>query len=161
MSLDTTESRSIFFTYLPCFCPQSGVYTHWKDFLPFWTPAKPSLLQAELSQLSVSPRIRCFRPFCDLNGPSLDLVQQAHASLVRGSPVLDTALQARPHQRWAENNSQLIQPVGNSFSNAAQEYVSCLCCKGTLLTQVVSAHFVCNWCSVWTMNIRKTVSFSR
>lgn len=41
------ESRSIFFILLPCLHPQSGVYTHRKDFLALSALAKPSLLRAE------------------------------------------------------------------------------------------------------------------
>lgn len=86
---------------------------------------------------------------------------KACACVVLGSPALGTALQAQPNQCWAENNNHLIQPVANGFPNAAQKHFGCLCCKGALLAQVFPAGVICNWCSVWATNIRKTVSFSR
>lgn len=73
---------------------------------------------------------------------------KACACLVLGSPALDTALQARSHQCWVENNNHLNKPIGTAFPNAAQEFIVCLCSMGILLAQIIPAGFICNWCSV-------------
>ncbi|KAK4828308.1 hypothetical protein QYF61_025320 [Mycteria americana] len=62
-----------------------------------------------------------------LHGPSLDSLQYVHVSLVLGSSALDTVFQGKVH---------LPQPAGNTPPDAAQDTISLLCCKGTLLAHV-------------------------
>ena len=70
----------------------------------------------------------------DINGPSLDSFQY-DISLVLGSPGLDSILWVWPHQPWAEGRNHLPQPVHSIPPNSAQDTISLLCNKGTLLAQ--------------------------
>lgn len=74
-----------------------------------------------------------------LFGPFLDSLQYAHVCLVLGSPALGTALQAWPHQCWAEEKDHLSWPADNALPNAARDSAGCFCCEGTLLAR---GHFV-------------------
>ena len=62
--------------------------------------------------------------FSHLCSPLLDSPQYVHVFLVLGSPVLDTALQVRPHQCWIKGQDHLPRPAGNTPSNAAQDATS-------------------------------------
>ena len=108
--------------------------------LPFsWDLPKPCLLQAEQPHLSqpflMWEMIWSLHHPC---GPPLNFLQYVYAFLVLSSPELDPALQAWPHQHWAEWQDHLPLPTGNILSNAAQDTICLLCHTGTLLTCVQS-----------------------
>jgi len=69
-----------------------------------------------------------------LGSPLLDSLQCVCASLVLGSPELDTAPQMWPLPCCAEGKDHLPWPAGNALPNAAQDTICRLCSKGTLLS---------------------------
>jgi len=71
-----------------------------------------------------------------LHGPSLDSVHYVHISLALMSPEMDMLLQMCPHQCPVEGKDHSPQPGGSTFPSAAQDTISVLCCKGTLLAHV-------------------------
>jgi len=74
-----------------------------------------------------------FHPSDGFRGPPLDLLQQIHVFSGLRSPELDTGLQVGSHQSRAEGQNHLPQPAGHVSSDAAQDMVGLLGCKGTLL----------------------------
>lgn len=75
------------------------------------------------------------------HGPLLDSLRYAGVSLLRRSPELRAVLQVWPHQCFVERKDHLCWPAGSIFisffiSVAAQNTVSLLSHKGTLLTHI-------------------------
>lgn len=66
----------------------------------------------------------------------LDLLQHVPIFLVLNRPKLDTVLQTWSRKCQMERKDYFSGPACYTFSNAAQDVVGCLCCKGTLLIHV-------------------------
>lgn len=61
-----------------------------------------------------------------------------HVSSVQGSPELDPELQERLYQCWGERKKSLPSTCWQHFPKAAHDTISLPCCKGTLLTSVLT-----------------------
>lgn len=84
--------RAIFFTH--------SHHTHW------WDPLKISLLQGEQLQFSCPSR-QVLQDHNHLHGPSMELLQDVHISLVLGSPALQVCL-TRARQGWRITSLDLL-----------------------------------------------------
>ena len=78
------------------------------------------LKQSQLSQSFLMWEL--LQSFHHLGGPSQDSPQCVQASLVLGSPALDTVIQVWPHQCWREGKDHLPWSGGSSLFNAAQDF---------------------------------------
>jgi len=77
-----------------------------------------------------------FQPSDNLCGCPLDPLQQVHVFPVRGAPELDTGLQVGSDQSTVIGQNPLPQPAHHTTFDAAQDTVSLLGCKCTLLGHV-------------------------
>lgn len=72
----------------------------------------------------------------------LDSPCYIHVSLVMGSPELELVLSVWPHQCRVEGKDCLPQPTGNTPPKAAQDTISFLCSKDTLLAYIILYPFL-------------------
>lgn len=119
-----TAQESLLCTFL------SGIYRHW--WHPPWSSSRLTSSTSQPFQY-----LRCSRT---LN--HLCWTLYIHVFLVMGSPELELVLSMWPHQCWVEGKDYLPQPTGNTPPKAAQDTISFLCSKDTLLAHIILYPFL-------------------